>query len=70
MILLLCIDDGADLLDPVTVFLEDSAHFKVDTACSAAESMIEMKTVHYDSIISYYHTAGTEQGMIPDCITR
>ena len=60
MISLLYVDDEPDLLDVARVFLEDRAHFKVDTATSAAESILKMKGTNYDAIISDYQMPGMD----------
>jgi PAS domain S-box-containing protein len=60
MISLLYVDDEPDLLDVAKAFLEGSANFKVDTSGSAAESIMKMKTVSYDAIISDYQMPGMD----------
>ena len=60
MITLLYVDDEPDLLNVAKVFFEDTADFKVDTACSVAESVVKMKEVHYDAIISDYQMPGMD----------
>ena len=60
MISLLYVDDEPELLDIAKIFLEATAHFKVDTAGSAADSIVKLRASHYDAIISDYQMPGMD----------